>query len=83
MYSLRVKRFRQLEMIAKRVIRKSKRIERGDGLLTRGSKTQLPWFRNRCVGHHYHNDCSSFSFVWKRRCFYICMFLYCVLLFFM
>ena len=32
-----------------------------DGLSTRGSKTQLPWFRNRCERCHYY--CSSFSFV--------------------
>ena len=24
------------------------------GLSTRGSKKQLPWFRNRCDKHHYH-----------------------------
>ena len=30
-------------------------------LSTRRSKTQLPWFRNRCDKHRYH--CSSFSLV--------------------
>ena len=47
-------------------------------LSARPSKTQLPWFRNRCDKHHYH--CSSFSFVWKSRCLYL--FLYRVLLLF-
>ena len=38
-------------------------------LSTGRSKTQLPWFRNRCDRHHYL--CSSFSFVWKSRCLYL------------
>ena len=47
-----------------------------DRLSAGRSKTQLPWFRNRCDKHHYH--CSSLSFVWKSRCLYL--FLYRVLL---
>ena len=46
-----------------------------DRLSTRRSKTQLPWFRNRSDKHHYH--CSSFSFVWKSRCFYTCFCIAC------
>ena len=46
-----------------------------DRLSTGRSKTQLPWFRNRCDKHHYH--CSSLSFVCKSRCLYL--FLYRVL----
>ena len=59
----------------------SKEEDRGKGtvvcdkLSTRRSKTQLPWFRNRCDKHHYH--CSSFSFVWKSRCFYTCFCIVC------
>ena len=33
---------------------------RSDRLSTKGSKTQIPWFRNCCDRHHYH--CSPFSF---------------------
>ena len=44
-------------------------------LSTRKSKTQLPWFRNRCDKHHYH--CSSFSLVCKSRCFYSCFCIAC------
>ena len=40
-----------------------------DRLSTRRSKTQLPWFRDRSDKHHHH--CSSFSFVWKSRFFYL------------
>ena len=36
-----------------------------DRLSTKRSKTQLPWFCNGCDDYH----CSSFSFVWKSRCF--------------
>ena len=32
---------------------------RSDRLSTKGSKTQIPWFRNCCDRHHYH--CSPFS----------------------
>ena len=49
---------------------------RSDRLSTRGSQTLLPWFLNRCDKHHYH--CSSFSFVWKSRCFHIC---FCIVYF--
>ena len=67
-------------MIAARVIRKRKSCggffscRRSHKMSTRGSKTQLPWIRNRCDRHHHH--CSSFSFLWKSRCFYTC---YCIL----
>ena len=46
-----------------------------DRLSTRRSKTQLPWFRNRCDKHHYH--CSSVRVVWNSRCFYTCFFIVC------
>ena len=51
---------------------KTKRFGTSDRLSTRKSKTQLPWFRNRCDKHHYH---CSFSSVWKSRCFYTCFFI--------
>ena len=46
-----------------------------DRLSSRRRKTHLPWSRNRCDKHHYH--CSSFSFVWKSRCFYTCFCIVC------
>ena len=52
-----------------------RRDSESDKLSTRRSKTQLPWFRNRCDKHHYH--CSSFSVFWKSRCFYTCFCIVC------
>ena len=47
-----------------------------DKLSTRRSKTQLPWFRNRCDKHHYH--CSSFSVVWRVGVFILVFVLYVI-----
>ena len=45
--------------------------------MTRRNKPQLPWFCNSCDKHHYHR--SSFSFVWKSRCFCACFCIACYL----
>ena len=45
--------------------------------MTRRNKPQLPWFCNSCDKHHYHR--SSFSFVWKSRCFSPCFCIACYL----
>ena len=37
------------------------------------ANTQLAWFCNGCDDYH----CSSFSFVWKSRCFYTCFCIEC------
>ena len=50
---------------------------RSDRLSTRGSKTQLPWFLNRCDRHHCH--CSSFS-LFGRVGVFILVFVLCVFL---
>ena len=82
---MRVKRFRLLEIIAARVIRKRKieekvrsfalrvdeAIRKAIDCQMRRSKTQLLWFRNRSDKHHYHFSSS--------RCFYtrFCIACYC------
>ena len=85
-----MKRVRLLEIIAARVIRKRKIEEKVRSFALR--EDEAIWKAIDCkqgeakrsyrgfvtvviLKHHYH--CSSFSFVWKSRCFYTCFCIVC------